>query len=33
MLKLRNPWGQIEYKGRASYSDRAFWDKMSPSDK
>ena len=31
ILKLRNPWGETEYKGFASESDSAFWGKV-PED-
>lgn len=33
LLKIRNPWGEKEWTGRASDSDKQFWSKVSPSDK
>jgi len=33
MLKIRNPWGEKEWQGRASDSDRQFWNSISPNDK
>lgn len=33
MLKLRNPWGQKEWSGRASDNDNQFWSTVSPADK
>jgi hypothetical protein len=32
MLKIRNPWGEREWNGRASESDLQFWKKMNPFD-
>ena len=32
MLKIRNPWGEREWNGRASESDMQFWKKMNPFD-
>jgi len=28
LLKLRNPWGAIEWRGRAGNGDRQFWDQI-----
>lgn len=33
LIKIRNPWGHKEWKGRASDYDTAFWQQMSPADK
>ena len=33
MLKLRNPWGEKEWTGRASDGDRNFWSTVSPVDR
>ena len=33
MIKLRNPWGHKEWKGRASDYDQAFWNSVSATDK
>lgn len=33
MIKLRNPWGNIEWKGKASKDDEKFWRNMAPYDK
>jgi hypothetical protein len=33
MIKLRNPWGRKEWKGRASDYDEEFWNSVSPADK
>lgn len=33
MLKIRNPWGEKEWNGRASEVDKAFWLKISPIDR
>jgi hypothetical protein len=33
MLKLRNPWGEKEWTGRASDTDTQFWSKISPNDR
>jgi hypothetical protein len=33
MLKLRNPWGEKEWVGRASDGDRRFWSTVSPADR
>jgi hypothetical protein len=33
MIKLRNPWGNIEWNGKASKKDSAFWKLLSPYDK
>jgi hypothetical protein len=33
MVKMRNPWGKYEWKGRASDSDLLFWNKISEEDK
>ncbi len=33
MIKLRNPWGEREWNGRASDSDKKFWQKINPFDK
>lgn len=32
MLKIRNPWGNMEWKGTASDSDRRFWERISAED-
>lgn len=26
MMKLRNPWGKTEYKGKGCETDNKFWD-------
>lgn len=33
MVKVRNPWGQKEWQGRASDSDNQFWGQISAADK
>ena len=33
MIKIRNPWGQKEWKGGASDKDTSFWNNISPLDK
>jgi hypothetical protein len=33
MIKLRNPWGSIEWKGKASKDDVKFWQNINPYDK
>lgn len=33
MLKIRNPWGEKEWQGRASDSDRKFWGSISAADR
>lgn len=33
MLKIRNPWGEREWNGRASELDLEFWKKLKPMDK
>jgi hypothetical protein len=33
MVKLRNPWGHKEWKGRASDYDEAFWGSLTPAQK
>ena len=33
LVKLRNPWGHKEWKGRASDYDIDFWNQISASDK
>jgi hypothetical protein len=33
MIKLRNPWGHKEWKGRASDYDEAFWGSLTPAQK
>ena len=33
MIKLRNPWGHKEWKGRASDYDEAFWASLTPAQK
>jgi|JI61114C2RNA_FD_contig_31_6222148_length_1306_multi_2_in_0_out_0_3 hypothetical protein len=33
MLKIRNPWGNKEWNGRASEQDKQFWSKMKSIDK
>lgn len=33
MIKLRNPWGHKEWKGRASDYDDQFWSAVSPAHK
>ena len=33
LIKVRNPWGYKEWKGRASDYDTDFWNQMSPADK
>jgi hypothetical protein len=33
MLKIRNPWGEREWTGRACESDKKFWDKMKNIDR
>ena len=33
MLKIRNPWGNVEWKGTASDCDSNFWGQVSPEDK
>jgi hypothetical protein len=32
MLKIRNPWGSMEWKGAASENDKKFWSKISPEE-
>jgi calpain-9 len=29
MLKIRNPWGNMEWRGTASDSDRRFWERVN----
>lgn len=33
LLKLRNPWSNREWTGRASELDTQFWSRVSPADK
>jgi hypothetical protein len=33
MIKVRNPWGHKEWKGRASDYDEAFWAALTPLQK
>ena len=33
MLKIRNPWGEREWQGRAADKDTKFWNSLSPADK
>lgn len=33
LLKIRNPWGQLEWKGGASDRDKKFWNSISASEK
>ena len=33
ILKLRNPWGNREWKGRANDGDRQFWAAISAADR
>jgi hypothetical protein len=33
LVKIRNPWGQIEWSGTASDRDKDFWRKISNTDK
>lgn len=33
LIKLRNPWGHKEWKGRASDYDLDFWNQISATDK
>ena len=33
MLKIRNPWGNVEWKGTASDGDTNFWKRVSAEDK
>ena len=33
MIKLRNPWGEREWTGRAADTDKKFWQKINPFDK
>ena len=33
LIKLRNPWGQKEWRGRCSDFDNEFWDQVSQEDK
>ena len=30
---MRNPWGEMEWTGGASDSDRNFWNKLSKTDR
>jgi hypothetical protein len=32
-VKIRNPWGEREWSGRASDNDKGFWNKMPSMDK
>jgi hypothetical protein len=32
MLKIRNPWGEMEWKGTASDRDKEFWGSISKAD-
>ena len=32
-MKIRNPWGEKEWKGGASDSDKKFWNSISPLDR
>ena len=32
-MKLRNPWGEMEYKGKFSEYDEPFWSKVDPMSK
>ena len=33
LLKIRNPWGELEWKGGASDRDKKFWNSISASEK
>ena len=33
MLKIRNPWGELEWKGGAPDRDRKYWNSISTSEK
>lgn len=33
LIKIRNPWGRKEWKGRASDYDLDFWNQVSAADK
>ena len=33
MIKIRNPWGEKEWKGGASDRDKGFWNSLSNLDK
>ena len=33
MLKIRNPWGSMQWKGTASDNDKKFWGQISEQDK
>lgn len=33
LVKLRNPWGNTEYKGKYSEHDEVFWSRVDPMTK
>lgn len=33
MLKIRNPWGELQWKGGASDNDQRFWNSISTAEK
>jgi hypothetical protein len=33
LVKIRNPWGSKEWRGKASDQDTEFWNKVSAEDK
>jgi hypothetical protein len=33
LLKLRNPWGDVEYEGKYSEHDDGFWSTVNPMNK